>query len=450
MNPPPTEASPKPWYAFLFSSRLLICVFQGFSSGLPLYVLIQLVPGWLRREGVDLATIGLFALATLPYTWKFLWSPLVDRFSLPFFGRRRGWAIASQALLLVTIAQFGAVDPASTSAVAVLVFATALFGATQDIVLDAYRREMLADDELGTGNSFFINAYRLSSLVPGSLAFILADRLPWGAVYPVVAAFMLVGMVTMLLVPETADERLAPRSIRAAVVDPFREFFNRDGLKSALLTLAFLVLYKLGDNLAVALQTPFFIDVGFSLTQIGTIAKLTILTTSVVATALGGLIMLRLPINRSLWVFGIVQLTTSLGFALLARVGANPYMLAAAASYEYLGVGLGTVALTAFIAQQTSRQFTATQLALLTSLIAVPRTIATSITGFVVQALSGCERGACEPAALAEGWFKFFLLCALVGVPGILLLFKVAPWSSGAAGGAPVATRAEPLQSSQS
>jgi len=423
------RSSRAPWYAFLLSPRLLICVLQGFSSGLPLYLLVQLVPGWLRREGVDLSTIGLFALATLPYNWKFVWSPLVDRFRLPFFGRRRGWAIASQALLLITIVQFGAVAPTSTSAIVVLTFATALFGATQDIVLDAYRREMLADEELGTGNSFFINAYRLSSLVPGSLAFVLADRVPWSVVFWVVAAFMLVGIVTMLLVPETADDHSAPRSLAAAVVDPFREFFSRGGAKPALLILAFLFLYKLGDNMAVALQTPFFVDVGFSLTQIGTIAKFSILGASIVATAVGGLAMLRLPINKALWVFGAIQLTTNLGFSLLARVGPNPYILAAVASYEYFGVGLGTVALTAFIAQQTSRSFTATQLALLTSLTALPRTVASSITGFVVEGLSGCERAACAHEALQQGWFEFFLVCTAVGVPGFLLLLKVAPWS---------------------
>jgi PAT family beta-lactamase induction signal transducer AmpG len=441
------RARQPPWYAFLLSRRLLICVLQGFSSGLPLYVLVQLVPGWLRREGIDLSTIALFSLATLPYNWKFVWSPLVDRFRPPLFGRRRGWALASQALLLVTIVQFGAVEPTSTSAIVALMFATALFGATQDIVLDAYRREMLADEQLGTGNSFFINAYRLSSLVPGSLAFILADRLPWSVVFWTVAAFMLVGIVTMLLVPETADDATAPRSLGAAIVEPFREFFTRGGVKTALLILAFLFLYKLGDNMAVALQTPFFIDVGFSLTQIGTIAKFTILGASIVATALGGLIMLRLPINKSLWIFGVVQFTSSLGFALLARVGPNPYLLAATASYEYLGVGLGTVALTAFIAQQTSRSFTATQLALLTSLTALPRTVASSVTGIVIEGLSGCERTACAHDALMQGWAEFFFLCTAIGVPGMLILIKVAPWSGAAhePGAAP-----RPAQISQS
>ena len=403
-----------PWYAFLLSPRLLFCVLQGFSSGLPLYVLIQLVPGWLRSEGVDLSTIGLLSLATLPYTWKFMWSPLLDRFRPPFLGRRRGWAVVSQVLLLATIASFGAADPASKWAVVALMFCTAVFGATQDIVLDAYRREMLADNELGAGNSFFVQAYRMSSLVPGSLAFILSDHIPWSSVYWIVAAFMVVGIVTMLAAPETSDDRLAPRSMRAAVVEPFREFFTRNGIKSALLVLAFLFFYKLGDNMAVALQTPFFLDVGFSRTEIGTIAKFSILGSTIVSSIVGGLIMLKMPINKALWIFGVVQLTTSLGFAALAAVGPNPYMLGAAAAWEYFGVGLGTVALVAFIAQQTNRRFTATQLALLTSLMVVPRTIAGSITGYIIEAV---------------GYFDFFLICTAVGVPGLMLLVKVAPWS---------------------
>ncbi len=433
MNRPATESAAAPWYAFLFSRRLLLCVLQGFSSGLPLYVLIQLVPGWLRSEGVDLSTIGLLSLATLPYTWKFAWSPLLDRFRPPFLGRRRGWAIISQVLLLATIALFGVTAPTSGSAIVTLMFATAICGATQDIVLDAYRRELLADNELGAGNSFFVQAYRLSSLVPGSLALILSDRLPWSTVYFIVAAFMLVGIVTMLFAPETSDDRLAPRSMRSAIVEPFREFFTRNGVGSALLVLAFLFFYKLGDNMAVALQTPFFLDVGFSRTQIGTIAKFSILASTIVASTLGGLIMLKLAINRALWVFGIVQLTTSLGFAALAAVGPNPYMLAAAAAWEYFGVGLGTVALLAFIAQQTDRRFTATQLALLTSLMVVPRTFAGSVTGYIIEAV---------------GYFNFFLICTAVGVPGVLLLLKVAPWSGKPADNPGVATQVP--QSSQS
>ena len=394
---------------------MLICIFQGFSSGMPLYVLVQLIPAWLRTADVDLSTIGLFTLVTLPYTWKFLWAPLLDRYSLPFLGRRRGWTLLSQLLLLVCITRFGGVDPGVNLTAAVwLVFLTSLFSATQDIVLDAYRREMLADDELGTGNSIFINAYRISSLVPGSLAFVLADLLPWSTVFWIVGLFMGVGIVTTLLVPETADERIAPRSLRAAVVEPFTEFFSRGGAKSALLILSFMLFYKLGDNMAVALQTPFFLDLGFSLIEIGTIAKFVILGSTIAGTLLGGLLMLKLSINRALWIFGFVQIISIFGYAALARIGDNLYALAVATGLEYLGVGLGTVALTAFMAKQTSRRFTATQFALLTSLTAVPRTLANATTGFIIEAV---------------GYFSFFLLCAAVAVPGMLLLLVVAPWS---------------------
>ena len=410
-----SDAGHRSWQQILLNRHMLICIFQGFSSGMPLYVLIQLIPAWLRTEGVDLATIGLFTLVTLPYTWKFLWAPFLDRFSLPFLGRRRGWTLASQCLLLLCITQFGGVDPSvNLTAVAWLVFLTSLFSATQDIVLDAYRREMLADDELGTGNSIFINAYRVSSLVPGSLEFVLADLLPWGTVFWLVGLFMCVGMITTFLVPETADERIAPRSVREAVTEPFAEFFSRGGTKSALLILSFMLFYKLGDNMAVALQTPFFIDIGFTLTEIGTVAKFVILGSTIGGTLLGGLLMLKISINRALWIFGFVQIISIFGYAALAKVGNNLYALAAATGLEYLGVGLGTVALTAFIAKQTSRRFTATQFALLTSVTAVPRTFANATTGFIVEAI---------------GYFNFFLLCVIVAIPGMLLLLAVAPWS---------------------
>ncbi len=405
----------RPWQQILLNRHMLICVFQGFSSGMPLYVLVQLIPAWLRTEGVNLATIGLFTIVTLPYTWKFLWAPFLDRFSLPFLGRRRGWAIASQCLLLLCITQFGAFNPnENLVAVIWLVFLTSLFSATQDIVLDAYRREMLADDELGTGNSIFINAYRVSSLVPGSLGFVLADFLPWTTVFWLVGIFMIIGIITTLLIPESSDDQIAPRTVREAIVEPFTEFFDRDGIKSALLILAFMFFYKLGDNMAVALQTPFFIDIGFTLTEIGVIAKFVILGSTITGALLGGLLMLRLSINRALWIFGFIQMISIFGYVALAKIGNNLYALVAAASIEYIGVGLGTVALTAFMAKQTSRRFTATQFALLTSLMAVPRTFANATTGFIVEAI---------------GYFNFFLLCALFAVPGMLLLLAVAPWS---------------------
>jgi PAT family beta-lactamase induction signal transducer AmpG len=341
----------------------------------------------------------------------------MDRFALPFLGRRRGWALITQLALLGAIGMLGLFDPReSLQAIIALVFAVSLFSASQDIVIDAYRRELLADDELGTGNSFFINAYRLSSLVPGALALILSDFLPWATVYWVTASFMLVGVITTLVIREVSDDSLAPHSLREAVIEPFREFFQRDGVPAALAILAFMFFYKLGDNMATALATPFYLDMGFSRTEIGTIAKAAALWSVIAGSLIGGIAMLKMSINRALWLFGFVQLITILGFAWLSVVGHSPSGLFIVVSAEYLGVGLGTVALTAYIARETSRAFTATQFALFTSFIAVPRTFANASTGFLIEAM---------------GYTSFFLLCTAVAVPGMLMLLKVAPWKEG-------------------
>jgi len=407
-------AEARAWHEILFTRRMGTCVFLGFSSGMPLYVLISLVPAWLRSYQVDLATIGLFALVGLPYTWKFVWSPLLDRYRLPFLGRRRGWALLTQLGLLISIGALGHFDPGrSLDAVVVLVFLVALFGASQDIVIDAYRRELLADDELGTGTSIWVNAYRLSGLVPGSLALILSDFVSWPVVYWTTGAFMLVGVATTLAIPEVSDDALAPRSLREALVEPFREFFRRDGIRSGLAILAFMFLYKLGDNMATALATPFYIDMGYTRTEIGSVAKVAGLWASIAGGVLGGIVMLKISINRALWLFGIVQLLTILPYAWLSQAGHTLTGLFVVVSGEYLGVGLGAIALTAYMARETSKAFTATQFALFSSFIAVPRTLANASTGFIVESI---------------GWTRFYLLCALVAVPGMLLLLRVAPW----------------------
>lgn len=399
----------------IFNRRMLICVFLGFTSGLPLYVLFQLVPGWLRVEGVGLKEIGLFALVQFPYTWKFLWSPLMDRFTLPFLGHRRGWMLLTQLLLLVSMATMGFIKPdLSIWTVAYLSVTVAFFSASQDIVLDAFRRELLPDDELGLGNSMHVQAYRLSGLVPGALGFILADLYAWHVVFIIVALFMLVGIVTTLVIDEATKNPTPPKTLRDAVIEPFRDFIGRAGLEPALLVLAFLFLYKLGDNMATALQSPFFIDVGFTLTQIGVIAKTAGLVAAIVGGMVGGLIMVKLPINRALWLFGMVQIVSILGFALLSEVGPNPWMLGVVVVFEYLGVGLGSAALIAFMARTTNPAFAATQLALFTALASVPRVFANAVTGAIVEAI---------------GWTSFFLLCTALAIPGMLLLLKVAPWN---------------------
>lgn len=403
----------------ILNRRMLICIFTGFASGMPLYVLISLVPAWLRTEGVGLKEIGLFSLIGLPYVWKFLWSPLLDRYSLPLLfyrpGLRRSWMLSTQLLLLITLAMLGFLDPLiHLWYIAWLCLGIAFLSATQDIVLDAYRRQILPDQELGLGNSIHVNAYRVAGLVPGSLSFILSDFLPWNIVFVVTSAFVLVGIILTLSVSEPTSNHNQPATLRAAIIDPFDDFLSRQGVKQALLILIFMLLYKLGDSMATALATPFYLDMGYSKTEIGFVAKNAALWPMIIGGISGGILMLKIGINRALWLFGFVQIVSILGFALLARIGEGLWLLGLVIGFEYLGVGLGTAAFVAFIARTTNPTFAATQFALFTALTAVPRTIASATTGIIVESI---------------GWENFFYLCTLIAVPGMILLIKVAPWS---------------------
>ena len=390
---------------------------------MPLYLLLNLVPAWLRTEGVSLKAIGLFALIQFPYTWKFLWAPLLDRYALPVLGlgRRRVWIVLTQIALLAIIALLGRLSPATDMMTIIwLAAGLAFFSATADIALDAYRRELLAESELGLGNSVHVNAYRIAGLVPGSLSLIIADHLPWDVVFLVTALFMLPGIAMAMLVKEPAIAGGTPKTLRAAVVEPFREFVDRAGLREALLILAFIFLYKLGDSMCTALATPFYLDMGYAKSDIGLVAKHAGLWPAVIGGLLGGLWMVSLGINRALWLFGVVQVLSIFGFAWLAWLGTQPVIdgaaqarLAVVIGFEALGVGLGTAAFVAFIARTTHPAYTATQFALFTSLAAVPRTFVNATTGWLVEWM---------------GWTTFFLLCVFLALPGMALLTRVAPW----------------------
>ncbi len=409
------------WRAFL-NSHMLICVFLGFTSGLPLFTLVYLVQAWLRSEGVNLKEIGLFALIQFPYTWKFLWAPLMDRYipRLPGWrpGRRRGWMLLTQLLVAAAIAALGFVSPRdSIWTVAALTTLVAFFGASSDIVIDAYRRELLRDTEQGLGNAVHVNAYKIAALIPGSLSLILSDHLPWDAVFAVTGAFMLPGILMTLVVREPAVQGVPPRNLRDAVVLPFREFIQRDGWRGALLVIAFIFLFKLGDTMATTLSTSFFLDIGFNKTQIGVIAKTTAFWASLAGGVIGGIWLVKIGIARGLWIFGVVQIVSTLGFAWLAKAGAQPILMAAVYGFETFATGLTLAAFTAYIASTTDPRYTATQFALFTSLASVPRTLASAASGFIVAQI---------------GWFDYFLVCAALGIPGMLLLFKVAPWGGDA------------------
>ena len=307
-----------------FQKRLLVCIFCGFSSGLPLYLLIQLIPAWMRSENIDLGTIGIFSMFSMPYTWKFLWAPFLDIIEPPILKIRRGWTLLTQITLFILIFLIGQFSVQEhLYVIGFLCLLISFVSASQDIVLDAYRREILPDKELGLGNSYFVNAYRLSSLIPGSLALILSDLMSWNLVFLIVASSMSIGIIGTLWMdePQLETRQQTPQtSLLDSLSTIFQDFFSRFGVRQTFYISLFILLYKLGDNMATALSTPFYLDMGFSKTTIGTTVKFASLWSSIFGGFVGGALMLRIGINKALWIFGTIQMLSILGFAYLSTV----------------------------------------------------------------------------------------------------------------------------------
>jgi PAT family beta-lactamase induction signal transducer AmpG len=392
---------------------MVVSFIMGFACGLPLLLTITVLQAWMKEEGVDLTVIGLFALVGLPYTVKFLWAPVLDRFTLPFLGRRRGWLLIAQIALICSIVGLGLTDPGKNPwMVAFAAFLVTFFSASQDIVVDAYRREDLADSELGLGSSLYVNGYRVGMLLASGGGLIMADYMSFTMVYLIMAVCMLPGVITTLMTPEPIILIEPPRSMKEAVFNPLTEYFSREG---ALWILAFIFLYKIGDIMASTMSTPFYLDIGFSKTEIGAVVKLFGFWATILGGLIGGVWMLKLGINRSLWIFGFLQAISTAGFALLARIGPSVPALAGVIAFENLSSGMGTAAYVAFMASITNKKFTATQYALLSSLMGVPRVLASAPTGYLAKHL---------------GWINFFIACVLIAIPGMLLLLKFASWDS--------------------
>ncbi len=391
---------------------MLVAFLMGFACGLPLLLTISVLQAWMKEAGVDLTVIGMMALVGLPYTLKFLWSPILDRFTLPFLGRRRGWLLVVQLTLMASIVFLGFTNPvANPWLVAFAAFLVTFFSASQDIIVDAYRREDLADEELGLGSSLYVNGYRIGMLLASGGGLIMADHMPFSMVYLIMAACLLPGVITTLLAPEPDVTAGTPRTLKEAVLHPLIEYFSRSG---ALWMLAFILCYKIGDTMASAMTTPFYLDIDFTKTEIGAVVKLFGFWATIAGGFLGGIILLRLGINRCLWIFGFLQAASTAGFAVLAHIGHNISALAAVIGFENLSSGMGTAAFVAFMASITNKKFTATQYALLTSLMGIPRVMASAPTGFLAKNF---------------GWEGFFIFCTLIAIPGMLLLFKFAPWN---------------------
>jgi len=397
-----------PLLRVLASRRMLVALVMGFASGLPLLLTISVLQAWMKEEGVDLAVIGLMALVGLPYTLKFLWAPVLDRYTIPLFGRRRGWLLIAQTALVLAIIALSATNPAQHPwVVALAAFWVTFFSASQDIVVDAYRREDLADEELGLGSSLYINGYRTGMLLASGGGLIMADHIPFSMVYLIMAACLLPGILTTLLTPEPETPKGTPQTLQEAIIQPFVEYFSRP---EAIWILAFILFYKIGDTMASTMTTPFYLDITFTKTEIGSIVKLFGFWATIAGSLAGGMIMLKVGIYRSLWLFGILQALSTAGFALLAQIGHSVPALAGVIAFENLSSGMGTAAYAAFMASITNQKFTATQYALLTSLMGVPRVVVSAGSGFMAKAM---------------GWEGYFIFCTLIALPGLLMLLRI-------------------------
>ncbi len=385
----------------------------GLSSGIPLLLTGSTLQIWMKDLNVDIKTIGAFALLGLPYNLKFLWSPLIDRYQLPFLTRRRSWMLLSQVLLMLSIVFLGGSDPLqSISTTALLALLVSFMSATQDILIDAYRREALTEAEMGFGLSLYSTGYRIGMLIAGAMALWIVDQYQWSwfSIYSTVAVFIGFGMIATLLAPESDTSELAPKSMKEAVVGPFREFFK---LKGVWLILAFLVCYKLGDNLSSALTAPFVVEHGYSKTEYAVAVKGVGLFSLLAGGFIGAGIMARIGLNRALWIFGFLQASAILGLVVLAHSEKNTLLLGAVIAAEMLTAGMAVPAFNTFIALLTDKRFTATQYALLTSLAVLPRTLLSAPSGVIKEYLGR--------------WDYYFIFCVVMAIPGFLLLFKVAP-----------------------
>lgn len=388
----------------------------GFSSGLPLFLTGTTLQPWMKQQGVDLGSIGLFSLVGLPYSLKFIWAPLLDRFVPPFLGRRRGWLLLTQLALIIAIATLSLQKPAQAlELLAVNAIFIAFFSATQDIASDAYRTDVLHKLEMGAGAAVFVLGYRIALLVTGGLAFILADQIPWPMVYLLMSVFMVIGVAASFFAPEPELDENRPASLVDAVILPFGEFFQRNGFLLGFLSLLFIVLYKYGDALLSNMSRLFLLDIGFTNTDIGAIQGGMGLIATIVGTLAGGAILSKIGINRSLWIFGALQAVSNLGYFVLANFGKNYQFLVLTINIENFCGGLGTAAFVAFLMSLCNHRFTATQYALLSSFMAVSRDLFVAPAGYLAK---------------STGWPTFFLITIGACIPGLLLLPIFAPWNA--------------------
>ena len=389
-----------------FKKDFLITFFLGFSSGLPLLLTLRTLQAWMTDRNVSLAAVGYMSLAQAPYTFKFLWAPIFDRYALSKYGRRKTWLLLTQMGIFLALVFLSQLDPAVDSVLfKFAVLGVAFFSASQDTLVDALRRESLSDAQLAMGSSVYFYGYRLAMWVSGGLALALAEKISWSSVYLIMAGLGIIGVMATILADEPQIPGVPPRSLKEAVFNPLIEFFSRPG---SLVVLSFILFYKIGDVMAGNMLTPFYLKMGYSKLEISLIAKTLSLPLNFIGGFLGGLYVLKKGIFKGLLLFGILQAFATLWFQVLTAADHSNWALGAVILSEDLATSMATAAFLAFMASLTNRQFTATQYALLAGLAGIPRVIFAAPTGVLAEYL---------------GWNGFFTFCTLMAIPGLLLLF---------------------------
>jgi PAT family beta-lactamase induction signal transducer AmpG len=395
----------------IFSKRMLVAFGLGITGGLPLLLGGSTLQAWMKDLGANLTTIGLVSLIGLPYTLKFLWAPVFDRFVIKPFGRRRGWLFLTQALCagaIFNLATVGGLEAPSLEVIAWGALILAFFSASQDIVIDAYRRETLSDEELGLGSSLYVSGYRVALLISGAGSLAIADIYNWQTVFYVMAAIMALGMGLTFWAKEPVVNDAPPVTFKESVIDPFIDFFKRPG---AWIFLAFIFFYKVGDQMASNMTTPLYLDLGFSKLEIGAIVKGIGFWTTIIGGLFGGILILKWGLIRSLFIFGILQMVSTAGFSILQWIGKDNLALGVVIGFENITSGMGTAAFTAFLASLTNRRYTATQYALLSSFMGIPRVFVAAPGGKMAE---------------SWGYFNFFLVCTFVAIPALFMISKLA------------------------
>ena len=393
-------------YQALRNPRIFIMLFLGFSSGLPLALTASTLQAWFTQAGLSVIAIGTLSLIGLPYTLKFLWSPVLDRFVPPWLGRRRGWICLTQLGLCVTLFVLANMNPNEMpKAIGVLALFIAFISASQDVAIDAYRTDVLLPLERGVGSAVYIFSYRMAMLASGGLALVIADHLGWRLTYELMAVLLLLVNIATYFAPETTKNIKAPSSFKAAIIEPFRDLMQRDSLG---LILLFVVFYKIGDAFALSLMSNFLLrGLGFSLTDVGVAFKVFGLVATVVGAFAGGFLMPRLGLYRALLWFGLAQAFSNLMFMLLAASGKSYLLLVSSIFIEQFASGMTAAVFMAFLMSLCHQEYSATQYACLSALFSLGRVLIGPVAAVLVAQI---------------GWVNFFGCSVLLSFPGIIIL----------------------------